>query len=863
MPARFGDAQGTRAGLLRANLLGPFSVTLGDKSAGPWRRPSAKRLCELVLVSPGRRITRQAACEALFPNLAAEAAARRLSQALSMARSSLSTLGSPGTSLLQVDREHVSVNPDAHLVVDSEVHEERLRSALKAQPGIERDNLLVLALAEVGTLLENEPFAEWAFGPRERLQWLRQEGRLALARDRGRGKGRSQPELVIEAWEDCLSYDPTSEEATSALMRVYSAQGRHQSVSRTYERCRAALEDLGLRTSPALEEVRWPTTSTAISPQSTESPPHPAPIRYVEERRLVSVLFTDLAGPVGTGHKLGPEDLRELVGGALAQVIAQVEALAGTVTSVSGAGLVAVFGAPESHEDDPERAVRAAFRAVSGAGARAEGLSVRAGIETGQAVVGPIGTGWTAHYGAVGEVVGVAAALQSVARPASVLVGPATRAATEGLFEWGPTEEVATSRGAKPIVASYLERPKARPSGQAGRHRLTRSAPLVGRRAELSVFLEALREATSGKGGVVTVVGDPGLGKTRLVYECRKLFLAWVAAASGRLPLWLEGRAASYASSTPYGLYQQLLARWVGVVPEEGEELARPALEMAMKAVFGGEASEEQVGLLAQVMGLGPGKAGPRFAQFNPEQLQRATFETLRALVSKLVAHGPTVLVLEDLHWADPTSLHLTGELSSLAKEGPLLLVLTRRPEPDPGVSALEGALRRDPDLKLCRLELSPLPQGAERDLARALIGGEVPDEVVDVVSQSAGGNPFFLEERLSSLMETGALIKDETGWRLEPGLSAELPDAIERLVRSRVDRLDPVSHDVLVAASVLGAEFGLKALGTVTDLGGGVADAQSRSCAQRVCWWSCASCQSLPTVSATRWYRRPPTRVC
>ena len=748
-----------------------------------------------------------------------------------MARASLSSLGGAGLDLLQADRAHIWINPDTHPEVDLEVQEEKLRSALKGEPGMERDNQLVLALADAGALLEDEPFAEWALGPRERFEWVRQEGRLALARDRTRGKGRSQPEGVIEAWEDCLSHDPTSEEAASALMRVYAAQGRQQLVSSTYERCRAALEDLGLRISPALEEVRWPTTTAAGLSRGTETPPHPAPVRYMEERRLVSVLFTELAGPTGTGQRLGPEDLRELVGGALAEVIAQVEALAGTVTSVSGAGLVALFGAPVSHQDDPERAVLAAFRAVSGAGDRAEGLSVRAGIETGQAVVGPIGRGWTAHYGAVGEVVGVAAALQSVARPASVLVGPATRAATEGLFEWGPTEEVVTSRGAKPIVASYLERPKARPSGQAGRHRLTRSAPLMGRQAELSVFLEALREATSGRGGVVTVVGDPGLGKTRLVYECRKLFLAWVGAVSGRLPLWLEGRAASYASSTPYGLYQQLFARWVGVTVEEGDKLSRPALEMAMKAVFGGEASEEQVGLLAQMMGLRPGKAGPGFAQLSPEQLQRATFETLRALVSKLVAHGPTVLVLEDLHWADPTSLHLTEELSSLAKEGPLLLVLTRRPEPDPGVSALEGALELDPDLKLCRLELSPLAQDAERDLVRALIGGEVPEEVVNVVSQSAGGNPFFLEERLSSLMETGALIKDETGWRLELGPSAELPDAIERLVRSRVDRLDPDSHDVIVAASVLGAEFGLRALGTVTDLDGGLVDAVSRLC--------------------------------
>ena len=183
--------------------------------------------------------------------------------------------------------------------------------------------------------------------------------------------------------------------------------------------------------------------------------------------------------------------------------------------------------------------------------------------------------------------VGTAAALQSVARAGSVLVGPATRAATEGLFEWGPSEDVVTSPGAKPLAATYLERPKARPAGQAGRRALARGAPLVGRQAELANLRDAVRDATAGKGGVVLVAGEAGLGKTRLVYECRKLFMAWVGAASGRLPLWLEGRAAPYAASTPYGLYQQLLAAWVGVAAEDAAGPKRAALERAMKAVFG------------------------------------------------------------------------------------------------------------------------------------------------------------------------------------------------------------------------------------------------------------------------------------
>jgi predicted ATPase/class 3 adenylate cyclase len=813
---------------LRVDLLGPFCVRLGERTAGPWPRPVAKRLCGLVLVSPGRRVSRVAACEALFPQLAAHEAARGLSKALSMANAALSGLGDPGRALLQADRMHIWADPPIPLEVDVEVQEDTLSSALDAEAGLERDELLALAVRDDRTLLEDEVYADWAVRPRERLDWLRQEARLALARDRAKGFGRCGPADVAAAWEACLAHDATSEEAASALMRLYAAQRKPALVEASFQRCRSALEQLGLRISPASQEVHGATTSASVSQAIPESPRVGTPAYRREERKLVSVIFLELSGPAGF-QKVDPEDLRELVGGAVAALISEVEALGGTVTSVSGAGVAALFGAPESHEDDPERAVRAGYRMLS---APVAPLTVRAGVETGQAVVGPIGKGASAGYGAVGEVVGAAAALQSVARPGSVLVGPVTHAATSGLFEWGPTEGVATSMGAKPLVACYVERPKARPSGEVARRPLAQSAPLMGREAEISVLRHTLREATAGKGAVVLIAGEPGLGKTRLVHECRKLFMAWVGAASGRLPLWLEGKAASYASSRPYGLYKQLLTAWVGAAPEEGEEVARPAFERAMRAVFGANADEAQVSLLAQVMGLGPGKAMPTLAGLSPEQLQRATFEALKALVSRLVSYGPIVTVLEDLHWADPTSLRLIEELSSLTNEGPLLLVLTRRPEPDPGVSALEAALVRAPELSLRKLELAPLAQSAERDLARALLGEGAPDEVVEGVSQGAEGNPFFLEERLSSLLETHALVRGEGGaWCLERTAPGELPEAVERLVRARVDRLAPGPHDAIVAASVLGPEFALGALGTVTDLDGGLLPAVSDLC--------------------------------
>ena len=341
---------------------------------------------------------------------------------------------------------------------------------------------------------------------------------------------------------------------------------------------------------------------------------------------------------------------------------------------------------------------------------------------------------------------------------------------------------------------------------------------------------DSLREAVSGKGGIVVVVSEPGLGKTRLVSECRKRFMAWVGAGSGRLPLWLEGRGASYASSIPYGLYQQLLSEWIGVGPEEGEEVRRPALERAMRAVFTRE--DAPVGLLARMMGLGAGDKTGRLSRLSPEELQRATFGAMRALVSRLSAYGPTVLVLEDLHWADPTSVRLTEEIAGLVREGPLLVLLTHRPEPDPGVAALEDALAHDEALTLRRVELAPLSESDEREPARSFLGDGVPEEVVEAVRKGVEGNPLFLEERLTSLVETGAVFRDERLWRLDPNVRGEVPEALERLIRSRVDRLGPLAHNAVVAASVLGVEFGLSALRSVTGLDDQLEEVVAELCA-------------------------------
>jgi class 3 adenylate cyclase/tetratricopeptide (TPR) repeat protein len=506
------------------------------------------------------------------------------------------------------------------------------------------------------------------------------------------------------------------------------------------------------------------------------------------------VLFAEVDAPAGLAGTLGLEALRDLVGGSLATVIAEVESFGGTVTSVSGRGLQAMFGAPEAHEDDPERAVRAAYRSIAATAATVtaagptatEPLGLRIGVESGPAVVGPIGGRAKVEYAAFGDVVSVAAALQSAARPGSVLVGPATRAVIAHLFSWGTAEEVTLAADGKPLAAAYLDAPLATAADR--RPRLGGRAPLVGRQGELRTLDIALREAVAGRGHVVELIGEPGIGKTRLVQESRKRFIAWVGAGSARRPFWLEGRCVSYASATPYGLYRQLLASWIGVALDQPSARISAALADALTRLLG---NTNLLSPLAHLMGL-PQETPVRLG---PGEQQRQTFAAVRALVARFAAVGPTALVLEDLHWADPTSLRLTADLAELAANRPLLLIATSRP----GGHVLPSARE---------LRLRPLAAEAAEALAISLLGKVGGPQVLATALASADGNPLFLEERLAEMLEAGTLVRHQGAWRLREPANPPLPQLLERLVRSRVDRLSAPAAEAIRAAAVLGTEF-------------------------------------------------------
>ncbi len=821
---------------VRVTLLGPFSIKHNERNAGPWYRPAARRLCQLVMVTPSHRLGREVAREVLFPKLAPSASAGALSTALSLAREALAPLGPPAGQLLRANRANIWVDDEVQLDIDAETQEAAIRSALRREPGAERDAALSGALKQDGVLLDEEPYANWAVTPREALEVLRQRARLELARDRARGFGRSQPDAVVEAWEDCLAGDPTSEEAGSSLVRIYSVRGNRRLADITYERCRAALEARGIRASPELERVLQAGSRRPANPAPHGPPAPDATPSGEKERRLVSVLYAQLSVAPGAHSNEDPEELGSLIGAAVATLIAEAEGLGGTMTSVSGTGVVAIFGAPEAHEDDPERAVISGSRMVAAiAAASGDGggqlLSLQVGVETGPAIVGRLWSEAGTGYAAVGSVVHVAATLASAATAGSILVGPSTRAATDGAFEWGQGGQ---ARGGEALVGSvYLQRSRPGGAHHRGHRGLSRRAPLIGREAELAVLTEALRRTTSGNGSVLFIVGEPGLGKTRLVKEGRNRFMGWVGAGTGRLPLWMEGRCASYASWTPYGLYRQLLASWTGVGAEEPGEVVRPAFERAMRAVFGGDTGNAD--FLAHMLGLPAGNEMTAISRLSPESLQRAMFASVSRLVEGVAARGPAVVVLEDLHWADAISLRLTGELVRLVEQVPLLFLATLRPEPDPGVAALEKSMKRALGPRFQRLELSALSDPAERQLAQWLVGKAAGDDILAAVRKDADGNPLFLEERFSTLIETGGLVKAGSMWSLGDAPANQVPNVLERLVRSRVDRLPPLAKEAVVAASVLGPEFALSALGTVADMGERLLPAVAELCRARL----------------------------
>ncbi len=537
--------------------------------------------------------------------------------------------------------------------------------------------------------------------------------------------------------------------------------------------------------------------------------------RMREERKVITALSADLVNSTALGESLDTEDVRLIIGEAVSHMIQAVETFGGTVKDLAGDGILALFGAPQTHEDDAERAIRAGLRllhdidAYAAEVARAWGVTefgVRVGVATGPVVVGPVGSGSRIEYGATGDTVNTAARLQSAARPGSLLALAATRAATEPLFTWGEPQQLSLKGKAEPVPASEVLG-----EAEAGRALLRERADFVGRDREFGLAWEAVESALAGAGHILFVTGEAGIGKTRLLAELRRRMQE--APARHGTPLWLEGRSVSYAESMPYSPFRELLRDWLGVAGQ-ADLRAQMTLRRQVERLFGEDAGEVTA-YLAAVLGLAPQRDhASEVDAVPPGGVQQRTFAAIAALLERLARDAPLVLVLEDLHWADATSIQLAGNLLSLTEHAALLLVLTGREERDRPYWELKERAARELPHRTDDITLRPLPRNSDRELLYALVGeGTLPAESEREILQVSEGNPFYLEELVQSLIDQRSLVREAESWRFDHEESREIPATIEKVILSRIDQLSQHAHRVLVTASVLGKEFGLPLL--------------------------------------------------
>lgn len=538
------------------------------------------------------------------------------------------------------------------------------------------------------------------------------------------------------------------------------------------------------------------------------------------ERKQVTVLFCDLAGSTTIAERLGPDAMHQVLERFFEIALAEVHRYEGTVNQFLGDGLMALFGAPVAHEDHARRAMLAGLgiqRAVAAHGADFQGadLRLRIGLNTGPVVVGKIGDNLRMDYTAVGDTTNLASRLQGLAEPGWVYASAATQHLVADDFAWEALGEQRVKGRAEPVTV--FRAVTARKEKDRAQARLSVRSPLVGRDAEVGLLREAiagLRE--TGDGRIIALIGEPGLGKSRLLDEVKRLPVAADM-------LWLEGRSLSFGQTLSYWPFLDLLRRWLGVTEETPATETYDQLRARLRVVLGEEA-DDVLPYLAVMLGLPvPEELQVRIKFLDGQAMGRQIFRSARRLVECLAQDRPVGLVFEDLHWADESTTELIEHLLPLTASLPVMLVGTSRPDPSTAAARVRHTASTEFPERYLEIRLTPLAAAAGADLVRHLLDGTDDDGLRQRVMARAEGNPYFAEEVVRSLITTGAVVRDEASgrWRVTREIDEiAIPDTIQGVIVARVDRLDDEVKQVLKVASVIGRSFLYRVLDALDDAG-------------------------------------------
>jgi class 3 adenylate cyclase/tetratricopeptide (TPR) repeat protein len=526
------------------------------------------------------------------------------------------------------------------------------------------------------------------------------------------------------------------------------------------------------------------------------------------ERKQVTVLFCDMEGFTRFSEKLPPEEVYGIMDQVYEILMRQVHDFGGTVNEMTGDGIMALYGAPVALEEAPQRAIRASLsihREMANLTDRLRKgkadlppIRMRIGIHTGPVVVGSLGDDLRVEFKAVGDTVVLAARLEQIAQSGQTYVSRDVFRVTEGYFHFETLEPTQVKGKTEPVQVYRVAGTKETPERSVGI-----GSSLVGREKELSQLELQIHRLINGTGGIVTVSGEAGIGKSRLMAELRRT-------EAVNKTMILEGRALSIGRSLSFYPIIDALKHWSRIREEDTDTEAQRKLEKAIRAIHPEEVNEV-FPFIATLMGMKlTGKYAQRMKGIEGEALEKLIFKNMRDIIIKGSELRPTVIYIEDFHWVDTSSLELIEALFRLAEEYRILFILVFRPGYADTGERISKSIGENYPSHWTRIDLEPLnDRESETLLSNLLRIKGLPLHIRDQILQRAGGNPFFIEEVVRSLIDEGAVVLKNGDYEItEKVKQVVIPQTIHALIMTRIDRLDEETRNLVRMASVIGRNF-------------------------------------------------------
>ena len=538
------------------------------------------------------------------------------------------------------------------------------------------------------------------------------------------------------------------------------------------------------------------------------------------ERRVVTMLFCDVTGSTAAAESLDPEEWAEIMNGAFEHLISPVYRYEGTLARLMGDAILAFFGAPIAHEDDTQRAVLAGLDIVQGIRAYQTEVKsrwnldfgVRVGINTGLVIVGEVGSDMRVEYTAMGDAINLAARMEQTAPTGTVQVAADTYNLIAPLFDFESLGGIEVKGKSELVPAYRVIGPKAVPGKLRGIEGL--SSPLVGRDNEIAALNQALENLHQGRGGIVCLIGEAGIGKSSLLEDAK---VEWEKLA-GSEALWIEGHGVSYDITRPHGLFLQRVRQIFGI--EDTDSLALVRQKVAVAPVgFPPEVQTLMVRAIEALFAVGTDSDGPHL---QGEALQHELYEACHSWWRTAASQAPTIIVMDDLHWADPASVEMMIDLFPIVDELPLLVLCSFRPERQSPAWRVKQSAETDYPHRYTEIALTPLSDEDSDLLFGNLLNlSDAPPQLRQMILEKTGGNPLFLEELMRSLIDTGAITQDGNDLAWRTGTKIEelpIPENLQSLITARIDRLGDSARRTLQLCSVIGRSFHHGVLKLISD---------------------------------------------